>query len=98
MIIEWQRVRVRPGLRERFIEKDAEIWTTGLARVTGFLGKEVWLGEEDTEVILVVRWESREHWKGIPRKRLDAIEERFRRELPEGHEIVETRAYEVARS
>jgi uncharacterized protein (TIGR03792 family) len=98
MIIEWQRVRVRPGLRERFVEKDAEIWTAGLAREAGFLGKEVWLGEEETEVILVIRWESRERWEGVSRERLDAIDERFRRELASGHEIVETRAYEVARS
>ncbi|HKV08674.1 MAG TPA: TIGR03792 family protein [Thermoanaerobaculia bacterium] len=98
MIIEWQRVRLRPGMRERFVEKDREIWTPGLSREAGFLGKEVWLGEEESEVILVVRWESREHWKGIPKERLDEIEERFRRELPEGHEIVETRAYEVAGS
>lgn len=98
MIIEWQRVRLRPGLRERFLAKDAEIWTAGLAREAGFLGKEVWLGEEETEVILVIRWESRERWEGMTRERLDAIEERFRRELPSGHEIVETRAYEVAGS
>lgn len=97
MIIEWQRVRVQAGLRERFVEKDAEIWTAGLAREAGFLGKEVWLGEEETEVILVIRWESRERWEGMAQERLDAIEERFRRELPSGHEIVETRAYEVAR-
>lgn len=98
MVVEWQRVRVRPGMRERFVEKDAEIWTPGLAREAGFLGKEVWLGEEETEVILVIRWESHGHWKGIPQERLEAIEERFRRELPEGHGIVETRAYEVAGS
>lgn len=97
MIIEWQRVWVRPWLRERFVEKDAEIWTAGLAREAGFLGKEVWLGEDETEVILVIRWESREHWEGVSQERLDAIEERFRRELASGHEIVETRAYEVAR-
>lgn len=98
MVIEWQRVKLRPGLRECFLEKDAEIWTAGLAREAGFLGKEVWLGGEETEVILVIRWESREHWEGIPKERLDAIEERFRRELASGHEIVETRAYEVAGS
>lgn len=98
MIVEWQRVRVRPGMRDLFVEKDAEIWTPGLAREAGFLGKEVWLGEEETEVILVIRWESREHWRGVAQERLDAVEERFRSELASGHEIVETRAYEVARS
>lgn len=95
MVIEWQRVWVRPDLRDRFLEKDEEIWTAGLAAMDGFLGKEVWQGGEPGEIVLVVRWQSVEHWKGIPKARLDGLDERFRRELPEGHEIVETRNYEV---
>lgn len=95
MVIEWQRVKVRPDLMDRFLDKDEEIWTAGLAAMDGFLGKEVWRGEEPGEIVLVVRWQSMACWKGISRERLDRIDERFRRELPEGHEIVETRGYEV---
>lgn len=97
MVVEWQRVKVRPELLDRFLEKDEEIWTAGLAGQDGFLGKEVWQGDDPGEIVLVVRWESLGHWKGIPKERLDEIEERFRRELPEGHEIVETRAWRVVR-
>lgn len=43
MVIEWQKIRVRPELRDLFLEKDREIWTAGLAHEEGFLGKEVWL-------------------------------------------------------
>lgn len=97
MIVEWQRVRVDPGLRDRFLEKDEEIWTAGLAQEPGFLGKEVWRGEDPSEVVLVIRWESEEAWKGIPEERLQELERRFREHLPDSHEIVETRSYRPVR-
>lgn len=101
MVIEWQKVRVQPGVRDLYLEMDREIWTAGLAREEGFLGKEVWLGEdpetpEDTEVILVIRWRREEDWKGMPKERQDDLDRRFREAVPEGWELVETRSYEVA--
>ena len=98
MVIELQKIRVEPEVRDLYLEKDREIWTAGLAREEGFLGKEVWLGEdpEDIEVILVIRWHSHEHWKGMPKERMDDLDRRFREAVPEGWELVETRSYEVA--
>ncbi|WP_425469059.1 TIGR03792 family protein, partial [Pediococcus acidilactici] len=50
MVIEWLKFKVVSN-RERFVQKDAEIWTEALARYPGFLGKEVWLNpKESTEV------------------------------------------------
>lgn len=95
MVIELQKVRVQPGVRDLYLEKDREIWTAGLAREEGFLGKEVWLGE-DGEVILVIRWKREEDWKGMPRERQDDLDRRFRQAVPDGWELVETRSYEVA--
>lgn len=95
MVVEWQRVKVRPEVRDRYLEKDAEIWTTGLESEPGFLGKEVWLGE-DGEVVLLIRWRSREEWQDIPPERLEELERRFRREIPdEAHEVIECKAYDV---
>jgi uncharacterized protein (TIGR03792 family) len=96
MVIEWQKIRVRPELRDLYLEKDEEIWTAGLAREAGFLGKEVWLGE-DQEIILIIRWRSEEDWKGIPKERLDELDRRFRTALPEGWEMAEMRSYRVVR-
>lgn len=96
MVIEWQRVRVRPEIRERYLEKDAEVWTRGLEAEPGFLGKEVWLGE-DGEVVLVIRWRSRGDWQGVPPERLAELERRFREAFPdEAHERVECKSFEVA--
>ena len=91
MVIEWQRFHVRPDVRDLFLSKDEEIWTAGLRGETGFLGKEVWLGEEDEDLILVIRWRSEEEWKGILQERLEDLEKRFRRAVPEeGYEMVES--------
>lgn len=98
MVIEWQRVRMRPDLRQRFLERDEEVWTAGLAREPGFLGKEVWLGEDPGEVVLVIRWRSEEDWKGVAAGRLAELESRFRNGLPEGHEIVELKTFIPVRS
>jgi uncharacterized protein (TIGR03792 family) len=96
MVVEWRRVRVRPELRRRFLAADEAVWTAGLAREAGFLGKEVWLDEEEPgEVVLVIRWASERDWQAIPAARLEELERRFRERLPEGHETVETRAFRV---
>jgi uncharacterized protein (TIGR03792 family) len=101
MVIEWQKVRVQPEVRDLYLEKDREIWTAGLAREEGFLGKEVWLGENlegigGIEIILVIRWKREEDWKGMPKERQDDLDRRFREAVPEGWELVETLLYEVA--
>lgn len=96
MIVEWQRVRVRPELLERYLEADEAIWTAGLRQEEGYLGKEVWLDRERPgEVVLVIRWESERHWKGIPGERVEELERHFRERVPEGHEVAEMRAFEV---
>jgi uncharacterized protein (TIGR03792 family) len=96
MVVEWQRVRVRPELLERYLEADEAVWTAGLRREEGFLGKEVWLDRERSgEAVLVIRWRSERHWKGIPEERLEDLERQFRERMPEGHERIEMRAFEV---
>ena len=96
MIVEWLRMRVRAELLERYLEADEAVWTAGLGREEGFLGKEVWLDRERPgEVVLVIRWRSERHWKRIPEERLEDLERQFRESMPEGHERVEMRAFEV---
>lgn len=98
MVIEMQKLRVRPELRERWLAADEEVWTTGLSSESGFMGKEVWidLGENGDEILLVIRWRSQADWDGVPKPRLEALDRAFRERLPEGWEIVETRSYQVA--
>ena len=96
MVIEWLKLRVSPELREKFIQKDAEIWTSMLATYPGFLGKEVWINPETpTEVIIVIRWASREAWESVPSERLKYVEKQFTQEFGEQQEIIEAAEYQV---
>ena len=95
-VIELLKFKIAPEHREQFIQKDAEIWTQALVSCPGFLSKEVWINSmEATEVILVIRWATREQWKAIPCELLDAIEQRFAQQLRDTYEIVEVSEYQV---
>jgi uncharacterized protein (TIGR03792 family) len=67
MVIELLRLTCPPEKQAAFIQRDAEVWTRGLAQHPGFLGKEVWLSPaHPSQVTLVIRWASLEHWKSFP--------------------------------
>lgn len=96
MVIEWLKIKVSPELREKFIQKDAEIWNSMLASYPGFLSKEVWINPAiPAELVLVIRWASREQWKSIPLERLTNVEEQFDREFGEPYQMIETSEYQV---
>ena len=97
MEIEWLKVEVQPELREQYVQKDAEIWTTKLAEYPGFLHKEVWISPDKlSEVILVVHWASFEQWKAIPAAELQRTEARFNAAMGgDTYKIVEALRYQV---
>lgn len=74
MVIEWLKFKVPSELWEAFIQRDEEVWTTGLKKFPGFLGKEVWVDPERDEIVLVIRWQTQEDWDSVPgdeQERLD---------------------------
>jgi uncharacterized protein (TIGR03792 family) len=95
MVIEWLKFQVAPELREAFIQKDEEVWTEGLKKISGYLGKEVWIDPDTDEVIVMIRWESMEVWKSIPKAEVDRLNKLMGNfaTIP----IVESRAYQVRR-
>ena len=96
MVIEWLKFRVSPENREKFIQKDAEIWTAMLATYSGFLGKEVWIDPKaPTEIVLIIRWADLEAWKSIPPEQLAKTEQLFAQEFGDQHPIIEAREYQV---
>ena len=96
MVIELLKFKMNPTVRESFIQKDEEIWTTALTKYPGFLGKEVWINPNDeSEVVIVVQWETREQWKSIPQTDLDVIENKFDASLEFSYEMVESSEYQV---
>lgn len=96
MVIEWLKFRVPAEVREKFLQKDGEIWTPALATSPGFLGKEVWLNPRDSEeIILVIQWASREIWSAFPSELLEETDRQFAREMGELYPIVEAGEYQV---
>ncbi|HEX2254866.1 MAG TPA: TIGR03792 family protein [Thermoanaerobaculia bacterium] len=96
MIIEWQRVRVAPELVARFLAADAETWTPVLAVQAGFAGKEVWTRPEAPgEVILVIRWESRDAWQAVPDDLQAEVDARCRRAVAGDYEVEPAVVFDV---
>jgi uncharacterized protein (TIGR03792 family) len=96
VVIELLKVKIPPELREKCIQKDAEIWTVALAKYPGFMGKEVWINPNDpTEVVLIIRWKTREHWDAIPKADLQAITLKFDAAMGKSYRIVESAEYQV---
>ena len=57
---------VKPDLIERYIQLDAELWVPALCTRQGFLGSEVWLGEEGSgEITMLYFWEKKENFTGL---------------------------------
>jgi uncharacterized protein (TIGR03792 family) len=97
MIIEWLKFRVSPSLREEFIEIDRQIWTNKLKTYSGFLGKEILLNSDQRdEVIMIIRWQSREQWKNIPQEDLDITEQQFAQKMQgKKYQMIESLEHQV---
>jgi uncharacterized protein (TIGR03792 family) len=96
MNVEWLRFKVAPEYRERFVQKDDEIWTTFLKKAPGFLKKEIWISPVDlSEVIIAIHWSAQAQQQPIAQKTLDAIEEKFLAALGVPVQLLESRPYQV---
>ncbi|VXD12648.1 TIGR03792 family protein [Planktothrix paucivesiculata] len=92
MVIEWLKFKVDPEQSELFIQKDEEVWTAGLQKIPGFIGKEVWFDREQQEIVMVIRWQSQEQWQAIPAKTLQELDEKMGVfKVP----ILESRSYQI---
>ncbi|MGP1382190.1 MAG: TIGR03792 family protein [Thainema sp.] len=98
MVIEWLKFRVPEDKRERFIQCDLEIWTPFLEQCPGFLTKEVWIQpDRPQEVVMMIRWHSREEWKSISAKDLKQVGQEFDQALGFDYDMVESQEYQVRR-
>jgi uncharacterized protein (TIGR03792 family) len=73
MVIEWLRFQVPAELREAFIKKDQEVWTSAVRQVRGYLGKEVWIDPVNSDIVLVIRWETVEAWQSVPQSEIERL-------------------------
>jgi len=74
MVIEWLKFKVPPEKWEAFIQRDEEVWTAGLKNFPGYLGKEIWVDSVENEVVMLIRWETREQWKSVLQSTIDELD------------------------
>ena len=92
MVIEWLRFAVPAAQRAAFLERDARVWTQALSKYPGFISKETWFEPDSDATIAVIRWESLEAWKSIPRSHLEFLDDEMGTLLIP---VVECRTFEV---
>ena len=97
MVIEWLSFRVKPELREEFIQKDAAIWTATLSQQEGFLSKEVWIDPAKSDrLYLVIRWQTRQQWKAVPLELLAQTDAKFMSAMgKDNYEMLESKEYQI---
>jgi uncharacterized protein (TIGR03792 family) len=92
MVIEWLKFKVPPEKREAFIQRDEEVWTAGLSSCPGFLGKEIWVDPIENDVVMLIRWQTRELWKSVPQSVIEELCAKMGElQMP----IAESREYQV---
>lgn len=74
MVIEWLQFKVPQDKWDAFLARDEEVWTAGLRRYPGFIGKETWIDPLKEEIILVIHWETRTQWKAVPQDEIDELD------------------------
>ena len=96
MVVEWLKVRVPHEQQAAYLEADARIWTSVLARQPGFLEKHVWRDADDPDaVILVIHWRTLAQWKTVPGDVLADCEKRFQAALGQAFAFLEEKTFEV---
>jgi uncharacterized protein (TIGR03792 family) len=96
MVIEWLVFQVVPEAREKFIERDEAIWTAALSSYPGFLGKEIWIEPQKSDLVtIVIRWQTREQWKSVPVDVLEATESKFAKAMGKTYKMIDTAEYQI---
>lgn len=73
--VEILTFEVAPGFTRQFVRRNEEVWTPALRDQPGFIRREIVLGQEDTdEVVILVYWESRRDMESFPRDKLAKLE------------------------
>ena len=97
MVIELLKIEVAAEYQEKYLQLDREIWTKVIAQFPGFINKEVWRNPHaPTEIILIIRWRTRQEWKAISVELLEEVERQFVLKMGNiPHKIVESMEYQV---
>ena len=78
MVIEELHFRVTPSEHDAFLAKETEVWTGFLQTCDGFVDKQVWVADDDPELIVVmIWWDTMELWKSITPEQVEEVDARM---------------------
>lgn len=78
MVVEELHFRVAPSEQGGFLAKETEVWTGFLQTCDGFVDKQVWIADDDPELIVaMIWWETMEQWKTITAEQCDEVDARM---------------------
>ncbi len=95
MVIEWLKFQVEKSYKDIFLGLDRKIWTSRLSRCRGFVDKEIWFDpDDDTVIIIVIRWQTRDLWKRICVADLESINSQFQEAMGDiPYKMLESREF-----
>jgi uncharacterized protein (TIGR03792 family) len=94
MIIEFLKVKVKPGYRQQYMEAERKIWSAYLSQCEGFINKEVWLDPEDESILQIrILWNSKAQWKALPPKQLQELDVALTEQIGSVWQIVESQEF-----
>ena len=76
-VIEQLRLAVPASHRELWLQAEASSWQPWLEQQSGFEGRQLFWDPQREEVLLLIRWSSREQWKAIPAAEVERVQEVF---------------------
>ena len=84
--IEELTFRVKPELLEKYIEQNYTHWISALSQKPGFLGGQVWIGEQGTgEVTSLYFWENYEDYANLDQVWLSGMKNKSGELMGEGN-------------
>ena len=83
-MVEHLRIKVPAEARSVWIKAEQASWEPWLAQQDGFLGRELLWDAASEEGVLLIRWASREQWKGVSHAEVEQVQQRFEHLAREG--------------
>jgi uncharacterized protein (TIGR03792 family) len=77
MVIEHLRLFVPEGNQQAWLEAEQQTWEPWLRRQKGFLGREMLWDRRRQEGILLIYWQSHQHWKAVSAPEVVAVQASF---------------------
>ena len=82
-IVEELRIKVPNKYKKEWLKAEKEVWDKWLETKDGFLGRQIFWDEKNSQGLLLVTWENKQKWKTIPEDEVLKIQKQFEEKIKE---------------